>query len=591
MATFTVINTDDSGQGSLRQAIEDANATSGNDTIDFDELLREGTITLTSGELEIFDDLTINGLGADELTVSGNNASRVFLIDDSNESNQIEVAINNLTITEGSTTDNGGGIFNRENLTVANSTISDNTGDGISSSGGSFEVNNSTIFNNTGIGISASGGSFEVNNSTISNNTSAGIGVGFADLNVNSSNILDNEGTGISAGFAEININNSTISGNRDSGISPGRRSRFNVVHTTISDNTTIGNGGGISASTEAGISIINSTITNNTADIDGNGEGNGGGINLDGGGSAVNLRNTIVAGNFDNSPPENENHPDISGISGTAFISNGYNLIGDITGLIDFSFTSFPAPGDLFGTSEDPLDPLLGPLQDNGGSTFTQALLPGSPAIDAGDPDFEPLAEFDQRGAGFPRVLDGDGDGTATVDIGAFEFINIIDGTLGNDLLIGTPSSDRISGFNGNDLLIGGNSDDILDGDAGNDRLFGNDGHDSLLGGDGRDFLVGETGDDLLDGGADNDNLIGSSGTDRFVLRQGDGRDTIFDYLDGTDFFLLADGLAFEDLTITQGVGQSLISVTDTNEELVGLFGVNASELGAEDFSTLVEF
>ena len=72
-------------------------------------------------------------------------------------------------------------------------------------------------------------------------------------------------------------------------------------------------------------------------------------------------------------------------------------------------------------------------------------------------------------------------------------------------------------------------------------------------------------------------------------MLREGDGRDTIFDYRDGTDSFFLADGLAFEDLTITQGIGQSVISVTDTSEDLAALFGVNANDLGAEDFSTLV--
>ena len=67
--------------------------------------------------------------------------------------------------------------------------------------------------------------------------------------------------------------------------------------------------------------------------------------------------------------------------------------------------------PGDQINT-----DPLLGPLQDNGGPTFTHALLPGSPAIDTGDPNFTPPPDFDQRGPGFPRVVNG------RIDIGAFE-------------------------------------------------------------------------------------------------------------------------------------------------------------------------
>src|SRR5262249_1812615 len=60
--------------------------------------------------------------------------------------------------------------------------------------------------------------------------------------------------------------------------------------------------------------------------------------------------------------------------------------------------------------------DPLIGPLQDNGGSTFTHALLKGSPAIDTADPNFTPPPFFDQRGPGFDRIVNG------RIDIGSFE-------------------------------------------------------------------------------------------------------------------------------------------------------------------------
>src|SRR5439155_14060511 len=84
---------------------------------------------------------------------------------------------------------------------------------------------------------------------------------------------------------------------------------------------------------------------------------------------------------------------------------SLGYNLSSDdAAGFLT-------GPGDQINT-----DPVLGPLQENGGPTFTYALLPGSPAIDAGDPSFTPPPFFDQRGPGFDRVVNG------RIDIGSFE-------------------------------------------------------------------------------------------------------------------------------------------------------------------------
>lgn len=130
LATFTVTNTNDSGDGSLRQAIIAANDAPTDDIIVFNSDFSGQTITLTSGQLEITDDLFIDGLGENNLTVSGNNASRVFNIDDGNSSNLIDVEIEGLTITDGriSSDVTGGGIRNSENLTVTNSIISNNQG-------------------------------------------------------------------------------------------------------------------------------------------------------------------------------------------------------------------------------------------------------------------------------------------------------------------------------------------------------------------------------------------------------------------------------------------------------------------------------
>jgi hypothetical protein len=131
-----------------------------------------------------------------------------------------------------------------------------------------------------------------------------------------------------------------------------------------------------------------NSTLSGNSADTVG-----GGIFSLFG---TRTTRNTIIAGN---TAP---NNPDVSG----TLVSQGHNLIGDGAGGTGYDST------DLVGTATNPIDPRLGPLQDNGGPTETMALLPGSPAIDAGDPTNAP--QWDQRGPGYPRVVNG------MIDIGA---------------------------------------------------------------------------------------------------------------------------------------------------------------------------
>ena len=166
------------------------------------------------------------------------------------------------------------------------------------------------------------------------------------------------------------------------------------------------GYGGGISGNNNT---ITNSTITGNSA-LRGGGVAGGGNIahttfsnnsaSLAGGAlyltSPLELGNTILKAGT-------------SGVNifnnGGSFITHGYNVCSDDgSGFLN-------GPGDQINT-----DPMLGPLQDNGGPTFTHALLPGSPAIDAGDPNFTPPPYYDQRGPGFVRVFNG------RIDVGSFE-------------------------------------------------------------------------------------------------------------------------------------------------------------------------
>jgi uncharacterized delta-60 repeat protein len=363
---FTVINTNDTGEGSLRQAILNANAIAGTDMITFAGSTftdaTPDTIALTSGELGINSDVTIQGTGANLLTLSGNNASRVFNISSG------VVGIDGVAIANGNSgTDRGGGILNTGTLTVNNSIIRNNTandaGGGIYSKTGNLTVNNSTI-NNNSTGFSGGGlylaGVGTITNSTINNNTSS------------------TSGGGITSGSTTIGSN--TILSN------------LTLINSTISGNTATTNGGGLRV-VVGGVmaTLTNVTIANNTATT-----GTGGGIST-GAGSTTNVKNTIVATNT------NSSNPDVAG----AYVSQGNNLIGKSDGSTGFTNG---ANGDLVGAIAAPINPLLAPLADNGGTTQTHALLPGSAAINAGTTTGAPTA--DQRG--ISRV--------GAVDIGAFE-------------------------------------------------------------------------------------------------------------------------------------------------------------------------
>jgi Ca2+-binding RTX toxin-like protein len=445
LATFTVTSTNDDGAGSLRQAIQEANALEGEDAIEFNLGAGNQTITLSSGRLDISDDLVITGSGADNLTVSGNRASAVFLVNDNTDS-RINVEMSGLTIADGVLPTGaivGAGIRNDENLILSRVTVRNNQG-GSRGTGignlGFLRLSESVVTNNSnrfrgGVGgaggiANFSGATLEIDSSTISGNVAAKNGGG-----------IINNGT--------LRITNSTISDNRVDAAATGF------------------GGAGIFNSFNGTLSINNSTISNNEIEL--NSDSNrdtfvGGGINVNSG--LVSVANTIVANNtIRNSGSGAVTNSDVAG----SFNSGGYNLISAGTGS-----TGFNGPGDQVG-----VDPLLGPLQENGGPTPTRAPLAGSPAINAGNPNFAPPPEFDQRGPGFPRVQGG------RLDIGAVESPAApIEGTSGNDLLLGTAAADQLNGLAGNDLIIAAGGDDTLTGGGDRDRF-------AIASGDGTDTIT----------------------------------------------------------------------------------------------------
>src|SRR5262245_44753182 len=156
-STFSVLNLADSGPDSLRDAVMAANTSPGADVIDFAPGL-SGAIALTSGQLSITDDLTIDGPGADRLAVSGSDASRVFRIDSG-----VAVAIDDLTIKHGRADNNGGAIWNAGgSLSLSQVIVSQNQalgasgnlaqGGGIFNQGGCLTVDHCTFSENVAIG-------------------------------------------------------------------------------------------------------------------------------------------------------------------------------------------------------------------------------------------------------------------------------------------------------------------------------------------------------------------------------------------------------------------------------------------------------
>jgi CSLREA domain-containing protein len=480
--TITVNSTSDVANSSdgfctLREAISAANnnaasgatagectagSSSGSDAITFSVT---GTINLTGVLPDLSSDMTITGPGSSQLTVKRNTSDfyRIFnvlsgvvsisgmTVTNGNPSgaakgggiqNLATLSLNDLTVTSNQSGTGsgaaGGGVFNQGTLTMTNSSVTGNStpngstqmdGGGIANTGTLTLTNCTVNSNQTGNGTGSNGGfgggifnsgAMALTATTISKNLTGtsdvnlgGLGGGIYNSSASPVSLLDctiaDNNTGVGPGAkgygggiytgAAMTITSSTISGNTgnilgvpSAGIS--NEATITLVNSTISGN----HGNGIqNSNAAAGSKLTNCTITLNE------GSGVGGAFNST-------ARNSIIAGNAGD---------DVVGTWG----SNGHNLIGNkgtSTGFVNGS------NGDQVGTSGSPLNPRLDGLFGNGGPTQTHALMPDSPALNAGDNCVADPAHCgdanisqlttDQRGTGFKRLVG------SSVDIGAFE-------------------------------------------------------------------------------------------------------------------------------------------------------------------------
>ena len=459
--SLTVSNTNDSGSGSLRQAIADAQD---GDSILFAQSLNNHTIDLTTAQLLVNKSVTITGPGAAFLSVARNQQAptfRIFFIAAGRT-----VTISGLGITGGSlTSENGAGVYNdHANLTITNCVISGNGtsawgtggflgGAGIYNNSGTLTLTNSSVVGNSAIGgwgaggggiLATTGGTVIIAQSSINGNQGDILGGGIHNmgmLTISESTVNDNHTMGVGHGNGNgggiysqgtlvlqnciVNNNSGFGDGTGGNGGGINNSGSLQVTNSTITNNTSV-RGAGIYNWGQ----ITNSTVSGNSANFDGGGlYGSGtisnctisgntashGGGGIYGGGTITNTtisfnRGSSLAGGIYVITPVHLKHSVLKTgnaganiVNNNTFVSDGYNISNDNgAGLLT-------AAGDQINT-----DPMLGPLQNNGGPTLTHALLSGSQAIDTGDPNFTPPPSTDQRG--FPRVSNG------RIDKGSFE-------------------------------------------------------------------------------------------------------------------------------------------------------------------------
>lgn len=482
-ATLVVTKTDDTDDGicdadcSLREAIRVA---APNDTVIFSALFNSTqTITLGLGQIEIDKPVTITGPGSGFLDISGNNANRILHIHSAGNvfftgmtlRNAQLIAINfgtggailmsqsNLTLTDvvlrnnavgvyppgGQTgTGYGGAIYSSNStLSLINSTISNNFLPGWPNhgSGGGIYANGSTdiyivgsVLSGNREGALVGGRIVSLIDSVIKDNRGQtapanGTGVSGSRVTATNSRITDNNGVGIGGGTT-LTIDRCIITGNEGGGVSNGGLGT--ITNTVIHENSDNGLPWNISGGVHNGgtLYITNTSITNNTASVSGGGIYNSGDLFLTNS-SVIDNVSTHGAGIYNNNSSGEYVLVTNSTIAGNEVDHAGAGAVIFRNSIITNVFGSIISQGNnllrnSFGSSgwisTDLInaDPRLAPLGNNGSSTFTRALLPGSPAINAGnnslaiDPQTNLPLTTDQRG--YDRV------GGGTVDIGAYE-------------------------------------------------------------------------------------------------------------------------------------------------------------------------
>ena len=400
--SFRVTSSNDSGPGSLRQALANAAAIAGPDTVTFGAGFSGATFSLQS-QLIIADN--------DPVTLDASNLAGGLTLDADDNSRHFRVqsgktlTLRGLTLTRGSASGNGGSILNEGTLNLYRCTLTGNVctgGGGAIHSTGTLGLEECTLSDNSlaerGGGLHVTGGTVDLTRCTLSSNSAGSGGALYqegtttatlSNCTVSGNSSLAERGGGLHVTSGTVDLTRCTLSSN--SAGSGGALYQEGTTTVTLSTCTVSGNsssgvfGGGGLVAVSGNLVLEHCTISQNAGT-------SGAGVYLESP-ATVNITSCIIAGNTNPGGPA-----DIFNNTGGTLTASGNCLIGNNQSVA----TQFPA-SPLVGTATAPVDARLAPLGNYGGLTQTMMPLPDSPVIDQGSP-VNPAFTTDQRG--FPRLL-----------------------------------------------------------------------------------------------------------------------------------------------------------------------------------------